>query len=218
MKTKGLLLFLYCLTAGGALIAQTEEKDYFLKDIDRAFIGYYISVDFIETFEKTKKYYFAMNSNSGYPYLAHIIVRENGIVLYPFYSDTYSEVSEDEFADYLFEHAGSGETTITDLHGKKYKRMTNLYEWEHYMAIMNNYVGNIVLADIIKAGKIHIENDFIYIPQSNNKRLKIDTWQRYYKDVDLVLTDYDLGTERRVFLKIEGNEFIFIMIDPSVWL
>lgn len=207
MKKKALVLFIYCLAVKNSVIAQIEEKNYFLKDINRAFIGYYISFDFIETFEKTKNYYAAMHSNSDYPYFAHIIVRENEIDCYPFYSDSYFEVSEDEFADYVFEHVGSDEIIITDHYGKKYKRMTNVYDWEHYMATMNNYLGKIVLADMINAGKIHIENDFIYIPRLNNKKLKIDTWQRYYReDMDLILVDYDFGTERRVFLKIENNE------------
>jgi hypothetical protein len=48
MKKKAFLLFLYCLTAkSGVLIAQTEEENHYLKDIDKAFIGYYISVDFM---------------------------------------------------------------------------------------------------------------------------------------------------------------------------
>jgi hypothetical protein len=218
MEKRALLLFLYCLLIkNSVLIAQTEEKNYFLKDIDKTFIGYYISVDFIETFEKTKNYYFAMNSNSDYPYLAHIIVRENGIDYYPFYSDAYFEVSEDEYKDYLFEYFSADEIIITEPNGKKYKKMTNLYDWENYMAIMNNYLGNIVLADIINTGKIHIKNDFIYIPQLNNKRLKIDTWQTYYdKDIDLVLVDYDLEYEWRAFLKIKDNELI-IYYDPPFW-
>jgi hypothetical protein len=218
MKKRVLLLFLYCLLIkNSVLIAQTEEKNHFLNDIDIAFIGYYISVDFIETFEKTKNYYFAMNSNSDYPYFAHIIVRENGIDCYPFYSDTYFEVSEDEYKDYLFEYFSADKIIITEPNGKKYKRMTNLYDWENYMVIMNNYLGNIVLADIINTGKIHIKNGFIYIPQLNNKKLKIDTWQTYYNnDIDLVLTDYDLEYARRVFLKIKDNK-LTIYYDPSFW-
>jgi hypothetical protein len=218
MRKRVLLLFLYCLLIKNSiLIAQAEEKNYFLNDIDKAFIGYYISVDFIETFEKTKNYYFSMNSNSDYPYFAHIIVRENGIDCYPFYSDGYFEVSEDEYKDYLFEYFSADKIIITEPNGKKYKRMTNLYDWENYMAIMNNYVGSIVLADIINTGKIHIKNDFIYIPQLNNKKLKIDTWQTYYNnDIDLVLTDYDLEYEWRVFLKIKDNE-LTIYYDPPFW-
>ena len=172
MKKKALLLFLhYLLLKNCVLIAQAEEKNYFLKDIDRAFIGYYISMDFIETFERTGNYYFAMNSNSDYPYFAHIIVGENEIKCYPFYSDEYFEVSENEYIDYRFEYFSADEIIITEPNGKKYKRMTNLYDWENYMAIMNNDLGKIVLADIINDGKIHIEDDFIYIPQLNNKRL-----------------------------------------------
>jgi hypothetical protein len=216
MKKRALLLLLYCLLIkNSVLIAQTEERNYFLKDIDRAFIGYYISVDFIETFEKTKNYYFAMNSD--YPYFAHIIVRENGIDCYPFYSDAYFEVSEDEFIDYLFTYFSADEIIITDSNGKKYKRMTNLYDWENYRTVMNNYLGNVVLADIINTGKIHIKDDFIYIPQLNNKKLKIDTWQTYYNnDIDLVLADYDLEYEWRVFLKIKDDE-LTIYYDPPFW-
>jgi hypothetical protein len=218
MKKKGLLLFLYCLMVkNSVLIAQAEEKNYFLNDIDNVFIGYYISIDFIETFERTKNYYVSMNSNSDYPYLAHIIVRENGIDCYPFYSDAFFEVSEDEFVDFRFEYIGDDEIIITDPNGKKYKKMTNLYDWENYMVIMNNYLGNVVLADIINEGKICIKNDFIYIPQLNNKKLKIDTWQTYYnEDINLALVDYDFEIEWRVFLKIKDDE-LTIYYDPPIW-
>lgn len=218
MKKKALLLFLhYLLLKNCALTTQAEEKNYFLEDIDRAFIGYYISIDFIETFERTRNYHFAMNSNSDHPYFAHIIVGENEIRRYPFYSDGYFEVSEDEYIYYRFECFSADEIIITEPNGRKYKKMTNLYDWENYMAIMNNYLGRIVLADIINDRKIHIEDDFIYIPQLNNKRLKIDTWQTYYnKDIDLVLVSYDFGNEWTVFLKIKDNE-LTIYYDPPIW-
>jgi hypothetical protein len=217
MKTKALLLFLYFMAKTSALIAQTETENYFLKDIDSAFIGYYISIDFIKTFERTKNYYYAMNANSDYLYFAHIIVRENGIDCYPFYSDSYFEVSEDEFIDYRFEYLSADEIIITEPNGKKYKRMTNLYDWESYRAIMNNYLGSIVLADVIDDGRIGVEDGFIYMPPLNNKKLKIDTWQTYYnKDIDLVLYDDDFENEWRAFLKIKDNE-LTIYYDPPVW-
>ena len=218
MGKRAFLLLIYCLAVKySVLIAQTDEQNYFLKNIDRTFIGYYISMDFIVTFEETKNYSFARDTNYEYPYYAHIIVRENGIECYPFYSDVFYEVSEDNFNKFVFEHISVDEAIITEPNGKKYKRMTTLNGWENYMAVMNNYIGNIVLEDLISDGRIIIENDFFYIPSLDNKRFQIVTWQRYYnEDIRLALLNNDLESERRAHLKIENNE-LTINYDPPVW-
>jgi len=207
MKKEYFLLLIILIIGGNLLFSQSEDDIYIINDIDLKFVGYYISIDFMETFEETKNYGIARDNNSEYQYYAHIIVRENGIEYYPFNSDCYFEVSNDEYKDFVFQYISADEIIIIEPNGKKYKQMTNLYGWENYMAVMNNYLGNIILADQIKNRDIIIDNNFIIIPSLNNKIMEIDTWQSYEdKEINLILINYEFGHKWTVFLKINSDK------------
>jgi hypothetical protein len=201
------------------LYAQIDEEKYILKNIDKEFIGYYVSIELITTIEKTKNYNFAREStikkyNWHDAYYAHIIVEENKMSCYPFYSDGYFEVSEDEYKEFHFQYIDTNEIII-DKNGHKYKKMSA--DFNNYDIIMNNYIGNIVLSDLIKSKKIIIENKYIYLPELKNKKFEIITWLSYYdEDINLVLRNYEFENEWTVYLKIINDELI-IYYDPPIW-
>jgi hypothetical protein len=199
------------------LFAQTDDDRYFLEDIDKTFVGYYVSVDFIAVLERTKNYAFAWDMNRERTYYAHIIVCENKMEYYPFYSDCYFEVSKKAFKYYFFDCNSIDEMIIIDPNGNRYKKMTNVYDYENYNRIMNNYIGNVVLAELIKDGRIIIEDDYIYIQSLDNKRLKIVSWQSYYgENVNLLLVDCEINKNWWVLLKVKDNEYT-IFYDPPLW-
>ena len=214
-----LALFIYCFFSINVLFSQIERKNYVLEGIDNAFIGYYISVDLINILEETKNYNLsrelALNENDRYVEIyVHIIVRENRILYYPFYSDLSFKVSKDKFEKFDFKYV-NGDKIIIDHNGDIYKKITT--DLINYEKIMNNFIGNIILSDFISAGEIIIENDFIMIPSLNNKKLKISTWFYYdAPDINLRLYDYEFGNKWTVFLK-KNNQKLTINYDPPIW-
>ena len=214
---KKLMVLSFCFIIVSLLFSQVEEENYFLENIDSIFIGYYVSVDFINALKETKNYPYAWALGWDNTYNAHIIVSENGIIYYPFYSDCYFEVSTQEFINYNFEYNNIDEIIIIDPNGNRYKKMTDNYDYENYNRVMNNFIGNIVLADLINNGNIIIDNEFIFIPSLDNKELKITSWQYYSGgDNNLLLTDYDINNDWRVLLNINNNE-LTIFYDPPIW-
>jgi hypothetical protein len=216
---KKLILLLYYFATLIMLYAEIEDEIYMLMDINKDFMGYYVSVDFIATLEETKNYNLTrelvLNKNDWYKEIyVHIIVDENKMWYYPFYSDLSFYVSKDSFGNFIFECI-NGDKIIIDPNGNKYKKITN--DLENYEIVMNNFIGNIILSDFINTGEIIMENDFIIITPLNNRKLKISSWF-YYDDpaINLRLYNYEFGNKWRVFLKI-NNQKLIIYYDPPIW-
>ena len=203
-----IFLLVYVLMLNNALLSQEEERNYFLDNIDINFIGYYVSVNFMASIESNKSYALARNTIHENTYYAHIMVFENNMICYPFYSDTYFEVSVDEFTEYKFEII-ENEMFIIDFNGNKYKKMTSSVDYEMYYQVMNNFIGNIVLIDFINNGKIIIENDYIYIPSLDNKKFGISTWLMYGNEANLVIYDENNSW---IYIEINDNELILYRI------
>ena len=84
------------------MIFSQEEFNYYISNIDNNFIGYYVSIDFLASIENYKSYALARNLILENTYYAHIIVYENNMIYYQFYSDCYSEVTLEEFTEFEF--------------------------------------------------------------------------------------------------------------------
>jgi len=203
MKKIIFLLFLLVII-NNVIFSQEEEFNYYISNIDTNFIGYYVSIDFLTSIENYKSYAFARNLILENTYYAHIIVYENNMIYYPFYSDCYFEVTSEEFIEFEFK-TFRNEITIIDQYGNKYKKMTNSVDYKIYQKIMENYIGNIVLIDFIKHGKIIIDDDNLIIPSLENRKFLISTWLSYGDDVNMEIYD---EIDRWMNIEINNNELI----------
>lgn len=194
------------------LFSYEEENNYFINNIDNNFIGYYVSIDFLTSIEKYRSYAIARGFISENTYYAHIIVYDNNMIVYPFYSDTFFEISVELFTEFNFVIIND-EMIIIDPNGNRYKKMTNSVEYEAYYRVMENYIGNIVLIDFIKNGEIIIEDDYIFVPSFDNKKYGISTWLMYGNDANLAIYDEN---NNWVYIDINNNELIIYRIQRNM--
>jgi len=185
------------------------DNEYILDSIDYRFIGAYLSVDFINTLEETKNYDTSMSINSVGMYedfFEVIVVFENKIIPQSYLGEGFWGVSRCRFLKYKFEYINDNEMYIVDHNGHKYKKITN--DIMNYKSILNNYIANIILLNLIQNNEIIIDNDIINII-SLNKYLKICTFGYVYNhNENLILRDCQ--TNRLVYLEINENVYTFI--------
>jgi len=190
--------------------AQTEDTT--LDFIDPRFIGAYLPVDFITALKKTKHYAIAMKTHKHDYFYTELIVEKNSMKsIYPF-GDVDSVISKSQFLKFQFIH-NRNETLIKDPKGCKYVKITN--DVENHMKIMSNYIGKIILNDLIKNGDITIDSDTIFIPSLNTK-FEIGTIKyAYNNNENLVLKEYD--KEKYYSLEIVNNLYTIYWIENNYY-
>jgi hypothetical protein len=217
-KKYSILLAIFLLNFNVLLFTQTEatplsvNDEYTLDFIDPRFIGAYLPVDFITALKKTKHYANAMKINKHDYYYTELIVNNNNVIsIYPF-EDTDSYISKSQFLKFQFMH-NRNETLIKDPQGCKFLKITN--DLENHMKIMSNYIGKIILNDLIKNGDITIDSDTIFIP-SLNTRFEIGTLKyAYNNNENLVLKEYD--KEKYYSLEIVNNLYTIYWIENNYY-
>jgi len=219
---KKICIFLFLLILHNTLFAQIEDIEYIndvyiLNFIDNNFIGVYLSIEFLETLNKTKNYAIAMNHNTNYgldDFYEIIVVYENHIKYnYPYY-DGYWLISNYDYQNYKFEYINENEIFITDPNDHKYIKITN--DLLNYNEIINNIIGNIVLKDLITNDFLTIENNIISIPSLDNKKFIIRTLGYLYNNIEnLILEDYD--NNRLVRLSIENYIYTIFWIERNFY-
>jgi hypothetical protein len=210
------LILVYCLIiANNILIAEIEEE-YILDTIDERFIGAYLPIEFLFTLEKTKHYAAAMkyNMKSSEDYATifyeHIVVYENEIRYTELYADGFRNVSMCGLPNYQFEYIKDDEILIIDPNGNKYKKITD--SLNDYEIIIGNYLGKIILNEILEKGEMEIEGNIITIPSLDNKKYRIETLGYLYPEhCNLYLKDCE--TEWPVYLEIESSIYTIYDIE-----
>jgi hypothetical protein len=218
MKRIVVLIFLSILF-NNILFAQIDDLDekYILDNIEKHFIGAYLSIEFLNNLEKTKNYSIAMNHNSNYGhegFYEKIIVFENYIMYnYPYY-DGSSLISKCRLPKYKFDYINETEIIITDPNGHQYLKITS--DLENYNVVINNTIGNIVLNDLIVNNYITIEDNIISIPSLDNKEYTICTMGYIYNWNENLIFE-DNNSERLVHLNIENNVYTIFWIERNYY-
>ena len=205
---KLIALFFSLIISNFVLFSQIDEK-FILDNIDIRFVGAYLPVEFLTTLDETKHYATAMKYNMGYTdykniFYEHLIVYENKIIFFELYADVSRKVSKYKLPYYQFDYINDNRIIITDPNGNQYLKMTD--DLINYRKIIGNYIGRVILHDLIQNNIIIIDDDIITIPSFNNKQYRIGTLGFLYPEhCNLYLIDLD--TRSYVHLEIDNNIF-----------
>jgi hypothetical protein len=220
---KPMILFYCLIIANNMLIAQME-REYILDNIDEHFVGIYLPVEFLLTLEKTKHYATAMKYNMKSPenyetvFYEHIVVYRNEIRYTELYADGSRNVLRCELPNYQFEYVNDSEIFFIDTNENKYKKITD--DLNDYEIIIGNYLGKIILNEILQKGEMEIEGNIITIPSLGNKKYRIETLGCLYPEhCNLYLKDCE--TEWSVYLEIGSNKYTIYDIEyhrkKTIW-
>ena len=214
--------FFYCfLIFINIAYAETYDSEYYNSDIldsiDHRFIGVYLPAGFITTIEKTKNFDTSMRVNrieEGFDdFYQLLIVYKNKIIFWYYFGEGYSGVSKDEFRDFKFEYKNENEMIIIAPNGQKYQKMAD--DLLNYETILNNYIANIILIDLIKKEQILIENDTISILSLNKKYRICTLFYVYNYNENLLLRDY--VSNEYYYLSIENNVYTIFWIERNMY-
>ena len=142
------------------------------------FFGYYLPLDFVEDFEKSKDWYSSRKFIQESEYI-YIRINSNGVwAQEPITGDGYSEDVYDNrngIENFLYEIIDSNEIVITNNNtGSKYRKISNNFEYD--CPAIENYIGRTILKDFILSGEIILDNDIITIPALDYGKFRIETW------------------------------------------
>ena len=204
-----LLVFLIVINVS----AQVSDN-YHIDNIEEKHIGVYLPINFVESLENTKNFTISMRINKDiniiqYQRLYHDILivdkDRNSIWSNVGFHDGYA-IPANEAENYKFIDNGP-ETTIIDDNGYKYMRISR--DIENAYTNAENYIGNIVLKELIGREKILLKENIINVLQYNlNYRIDL----LYFEDVNLVLRNNDndilalrITDDKYVAYKTEGS-------------
>ena len=123
------LLFLHSFTNIILLLnAQTIQDNYFKHPIHSKFYGYYLPLEFVNSFEETKNYLFSKEFIKKYEYI-YIRIEKYGIwtqepILEDGYHENLIQASKD-LKDYQFVFGNNNEIIVINKNGEKYKKISN---------------------------------------------------------------------------------------------
>jgi hypothetical protein len=173
------------------------------------FFGYYLPLDFVEDFEMSRDWYSSRKYIDEIDENEYIYIRidVNGIwVQEPIIGDGFSEELIDYrngIENYQYEIRNNNEIIIFKNNGKKYKKISNTFEYD-YDATINNYLGRIVLQDFILSGEIILENNIITIPALDFGKFKIVTWGCFIEyNTNLLIYGFNRGWN--LDLNVDGD-------------
>jgi hypothetical protein len=170
------------------------------------FFGYYLPLEFVEYFEKSRDWYSSRKYIDESEYI-YIRIDEKGIwVQEPIISDASSEECIDYrngIENYQYEIGNNNEIVIFKNVLKKYKRISNTFEYD-YDATINNYLGRIVLQNFILSGEITLDNNIITIPAFDFGKFRIETWG-CFREYNTNLLIYGFNRGWQLDLNVEGD-------------
>jgi hypothetical protein len=186
------MVFIFIFTNAVLLVnAQTVQDNYFSHPIHSKFYGYYLPLDFVNSFEKTKDFLLSKEFIKKYECF-YLRIDKNGIWVEKqtdAVEDGYHEKliqTQDGLRDYQFEIGNNNDITVINKNGEKYKKISN--DYNYYIPAIDNYLGRIVLHDIINNGDIILDNDIITVPSLDYEKFIIKTWgvtDLVYKDANI---------------------------------
>jgi hypothetical protein len=194
--------------------AQIIQDNYFQHPIHSKFYGYYLPLNFVNSFEKTKDYLFSREFIKEYEYIYIRIDRYGIWTQEPILGDGYHEnliQTVNDLKDYQFEIGNNNEISI-NRNGEKYKKISNDFNYD--IPAIDNYLGRIVLHDIINNSDIILDNNIITIPSLDYEKFIIDTWgvlDGFYEDLDIngfaLCLDGFYNRGLFIFMEINNNEY-----------
>jgi hypothetical protein len=197
------------------------QDNYFKHPIHSKFYGYYLPFDFVSSFEETKDYLFSKNSIREY---ISIRIDKNGIwTQEPIFEDGYHEnliQTVNDLKNYQFEFGNNNEIIIINKNGEKYKKISNDFNYD--IPAIDNYLGRIVLHDLINSGDIILDNNIITIPSLDYEKFIINTWgvlNGFYEY--LGINGFSLYLDgfynRGLFIFMEINDNEYTIFEKVTW-
>jgi hypothetical protein len=191
------------------------QDNYFKHPIHSKFYGYYLPFDFVNSFEETRDYLFSKEFIKNYEYI-YLRIDKYGIwTQEPIREDGYHEnliQTVNDLKDYRFEFGNNNEIIVINKNGKKYKKISN--DFDHNIPAINNYLGRIVLQDLINNGDVILDNNIITIPSLDYEKFIINTWgvlDGFYESLSIngfaIYLDGFYNRGLFIFMEINDNEY-----------
>jgi len=202
MKTKSFFLILLFIILNNRHYAYAQDADF---DI----YGIYLPVEYIETLERTKHNPTAWGVlNKGNPYNFFYIVKSYHIEAHGMGYERGYPLFLSETLKFRFEKTGDDVYLVDHLNNRFKKIPGDLFESENYNAAINNFIGNIILDELIKSGDIILENDLVTFPLLDNKVFRIE-WQSFNPRAVMHLVFEEVTDNQKLSLHIRSNEYTF---------
>ena len=216
MVIKKILIFLYFFTNIIFPINGQEiiEDNFFRHPIHSRFYGYYLPSDFVNSFEETRNYLLSKELINNYQYI-YMRIDKNGIwTQEPILGDGFHEnlvQTVNDLRNFQYE-IGENNEIIININGERYKKISN--DFDYNIPAIDNYLGRIVLHELIENGDIMINNNIITIPSLNYEKFIINTWGvtgEFYESLNINgFALYLNGFYNRglyIFIEINNNEY-----------
>jgi len=172
-------------------------------------VGVYLPIEYITLLERTK--------HNPQSWAFNIDNKSHDLLIVDFYSiiacdriyDVNMNIYVWEITKYKFE-CNDNEIILIDDKNNRYKRISHdIYDVEKYWESVCNFIGKVVLDELIKSGDIILENDIIIFPALNNKRFRIQ-WQSFDPNNRRNLEFENITDSLEdISLEIRSNEYIF---------
>jgi hypothetical protein len=189
------------------------------QNIDYDMVGVYLPVEYITSLERTKHNPASWAFNRERYYHAVYIVDGYYITASGRY-DGLEPVYLWDLLNFKFE-AVEGDIFLTDHKNNRFRKLPgDLYAHEDLHKIIGNFIGGIVLDELIKSGAVILENDLVTFPALDHKTFRIE-WQAFDPRQEKHLSFEGVADHSHLFLEIRPNEYVFYgydyFINDIVW-
>jgi hypothetical protein len=198
-----------CIFITSCTSQNDKDNDFRRFILDSHNIGIYLPQNFVNCLNETKNYSIAQYTSSLYDYL---IVNKNNILYHYSHLDKYTKISKKKLRNYQFNLNSTHEPIIIDDCGNTYIKIAD--NTNNEIEVINRYIAEIILDELIKFGIIYIENYMIRIPSVNIDkwnipRFKIDTFRSGYT-LNANLRLYDCDDDEIVYFEITDDNRYYI--------
>jgi hypothetical protein len=180
----------------------------FAENLDFDIAGVYLPVEYIESLEYTKHnpLSWAFNNDDTFLHSVYIVdvytIQASGrydgtvnIYLWDIINFQFEKIDDDIF--------------LIDNENHRFRKLPgDLYEHEDWQEIISNFIGKIILDELIKSGDIILDNSLIIFPALDNNIFRIQ-WQAYDPRERVNLRLEGVTDNRILSLEIRQNEYVF---------
>jgi hypothetical protein len=177
--------------------------------IDFDIMGVYLPVEYIASLERTKHNPVSWAFNDEHVSYDFLIVDAHTIKVCDRAYDGMADIYVWDIINYHFEYDNFDIFCIGERNNKYKKISTGIYEFENWQKIVCNYIGKIIMDELIQAGDIILENDLIIIPALDNEKFRI-RWQAFDPGDRMNLRfESVMDYPHDLSLEIRPNEYVF---------
>jgi hypothetical protein len=184
-------------------------KNAFAQNFD--IVGVYLPVEYIESLERTKHNPLSWAFNGETFFHSVYIVDLYTIQASGRYDGT-DNIYLWDILNFQFEKIGEDIFLIDNENHRFRKLPGDLYEHEDWSETIGNFIGKIILDELIKSGDVILNNDLVTFPVLDNNIFRIQ-WQDYNPRVKWNLHLEGVTDNRIVTLVIRQNEYVFYGYD-----